>query len=79
MDYSTDELAVLQRFSEKTHIAGGARAGYVLRKRALSVAEAPGFDADSALAGLVEKGVLAASESGDFLFLTEQGVEALKG
>ncbi len=77
MDLSTDELAILQRFSEKTHSAGGPRLGYVLRRRSVSVGHAPEFDADGGLAGLVEKGLLASSESGDFVFLTEQGVEAL--
>ena len=77
MDLSTDELAVMKRFREKTHIAGGPRLGYVLRRRAFSVHQATGFDADGALSGLVEKGLLAASESGDFVFLTEQGVAAL--
>ena len=77
MDFSTDELTVLQRFSEKTHIAGGPRLGYVLRKTAVSAGQDPAFDADGALAGLVEKGLLASSENGDFVFLTEQGVEAL--
>lgn len=77
MDLSTDELAVLRRFSEKTHLAGGPRLGYVLRKRAVGAGQDPDFDTDGTLAGLVEKGLLASSESGDFVFLTEQGVEAL--
>ncbi|MDH3402307.1 MAG: hypothetical protein OES32_05240 [Acidobacteriota bacterium] len=74
MDLSTDERAVLQRFAEKTRMAGGPRLGYVLRRRAVS---AGGLDVDGALASLVGKGLLAASESGDFVFLTQQGVDAL--
>jgi len=77
MDLSAAEQIVMDRFREKTHIAGGPRAGYVLRREAVAYAQEPGFDLDAALATLVEQGLLASSEGGEWIYLTESGTEAL--
>jgi hypothetical protein len=69
----------MQRFAEKTHLAGGPRAGYALRRQALEAGHDSAFDLEAGLSGLVERGLLTASESGDYLYLTEQGVESLTG
>ena len=79
MDLSTVEQTVMERFSEKTHLAGGPRAGYVLRRQALAYGRDPDFDLDAGLRALVERGLLTTNESGDYVYLTEQGVEALTG
>jgi hypothetical protein len=78
MQLSDAETVVMERFAEKTHMAGGARAGYMLRRDAVKYGSDPGLDIDGAVAGLVERGLIAASESGTFLYLTESGVEALE-
>ena len=81
MDYSPVERLVLERFREKTAVAGGPRAGYVLRRQAIRYPHPDLGDAelDAALAGLVERGLLAPNEARDFFFLTEAGVAALAG
>lgn len=77
MDLTTSEQDVMDRFAHKTHIAGGPKAGYVLRRQALvSSAEA---EVDGGIASLAERGLLTVGESGDFVYLTEAGVEALAG
>ena len=75
MELSTTERAVLRRYEEKTRMAGGPRKGFVLRQDSIRYGEAD--DLAAGLDGLVEKGVLAASEDGRFFFLTEVGVELL--
>ena len=79
MSYSETETEVLHRFHEKCRIAGGAKPGYNLRRRAieLGVSSQAAADLDQGLASLVEKGLLAANEAGDRFILTESGVEAI--
>lgn len=77
MQRSNAENVVMERFAEKTHMVGGARAGYMLRRAAVKVVDDPELDIDGAVQALIERGLLAASENGEFLYLTEAGVEAL--
>lgn len=78
-DLSAAEKAVLDRFAEKVFIAGGARPGYTLRRRAvLQVQDAHvGVDLDAGLAALVARGLLKRNEKGDFYYLTAAGAAAL--
>ena len=73
------EQIILQRFREKCRLAGGPRAGFVLRHGAVMYVQHrhPEIDLEEGVASLIERGLLKASESGDFLFLSEAGVEAL--
>ena len=79
MELSPAERAVLQRYQEKTRIAGGPRQGFVLRQDAIRYDEAErgAGDLGAGLDGLVEKGLLSASEDRRFFFLTESGAELL--
>ena len=79
MELSPAEQAVLERYHQKTRIAGGPRNGFVLRQDSIRYDEAEGGGGDlgAGLDGLVEKGVLAASEDRRFFFLTESGAELL--
>lgn len=77
MDLSTTERALMDRFAQKTQIAGGASRGYVLRRQALAYDRGADFDLEGGLAKLVERGLLTTSESGDFVYLTEQGADSL--
>ncbi len=77
MDLSRDARAVLERYRDKTHLAGGPRAGYVLRRTAIGRGVDDAVDLGGAIAELTDGGLLSASENGDFLFLTESGVEAV--
>ncbi len=77
MELSPAEKSVLQRYHDKSRIAGGPRKGFVLRQDSIRYAEAEAGDLGTGLDGLVEKGVLAASEDRRFFFLTEAGVELL--
>lgn len=79
MDLAPAERAVLQRYHEKTRIAGGPRKGFVLRQKAILYGDDDrgGSDLDAGLDSLVEKGVLSPSEDRRFFFLTEAGVELL--
>ncbi|MFQ5527587.1 MAG: hypothetical protein ACE5GX_15165 [Thermoanaerobaculia bacterium] len=72
---------ILDRYAEKCRLAGGPRVGYVLRKQAiLHVAEDfPGVNLEAGLDTLVEDGLVKASESGDFYFLTAAGVAKIGG
>ncbi|MDH3745852.1 MAG: hypothetical protein OES47_12200 [Acidobacteriota bacterium] len=73
------ERIVLDRFLEKTRIAGGARTGYVLRKAAILFVggDHPGVDLEAALTRLVERDLLKVNDSGNFYFLTAAGAEQL--
>ena len=75
------QTIILRRYAEKCRLAGGPRVGYVLRKRAiLHVADDhPGVDLEAGVEALLEEGLLKASESGNFLFLTAAGVEKIGG
>ncbi len=79
MELTPSERAVLDRYAEKCHLAGGPRVGYVLRERAIRYHEGehPELDFDAALTGLVEKDLLKAGEGGEFYFLTAAGAELL--
>ncbi len=77
MDLTATEQSVMERFAHKTHIAGGAKAGYVLRRQAL--ASGAETEVDSSIASLVGRGLLTINESGEFVYLTEAGAEALTG
>jgi DNA-binding PadR family transcriptional regulator len=79
MELSAAERLILDRYHEKSRIAGGPRKGYVLRQRAIRYREAehPGLDLGAGLDELVEKGLLAASEDRRFYFLTEAGAQLL--
>lgn len=81
MDLSEVERVILDRFREKCRIAGGARAGYVLRRDAIRFVadEHPGLDFDQGLESLEERGLLKANEEKSLYFLAEPGVEALAG
>ncbi len=74
------EQLILDRFREKTRMAGGPRKGFVLRKASILFARDDHADVDfeTALAALVERDVLKVNESGDFYFLTEAGIETLE-
>jgi len=75
MDLTDAEQTVMQRFAHKTHIAGGAKAGYVLRRQTiLSGAET---EVEGGIAALVERGLLTVSDGGEFVYLTEDGAAAL--
>lgn len=79
MEYTDAENDVLARFSEKCRIAGGAKAGYVLRRQSIEYGwdEARRVAAAAGLEALVERGLLATNEARDRFVLTEQGVGAL--
>jgi hypothetical protein len=77
MDLTAIESAVMQRFAEKCVSAGGPKNGYVLRRLAIARGLDDGADVDAGISSLITRGFLAASENGDFLFLTEAGVESL--
>ncbi len=79
MDLSATERVLMDRFAEKTQSAGGARSGYVLRRRALAYDRGSDFDLAEGLAKLIERGLLASSESGDYVYLTQEGVDSLAG
>lgn len=79
MAFSETESGIMNRFHDKCRIAGGAKAGYNLRRQAIEAGFArPDGDAiDEGLASLVEKGLLASNEAGDRFILTATGVEAI--
>lgn len=80
MEPRSIERAILERYRDKCAMAGGAREGYVLRRRAIELG-APGAsaqDVDGVLGELVERGLLAASEKRDFYFLTAAGVREIE-
>lgn len=75
----TAEQVILARFKEKADMAGDLRVGYVLRRQAILHVQAdhPDVDLEEGIDSLVENGLLKASESREFLFLTASGVESL--
>jgi hypothetical protein len=79
MELSSVEELILDRFHEKTRMAGGARKGYMLRKQTVCVLENdhPDLDFEQGLASLADKGLLLASESGTLFYLSEAGAEAV--
>ena len=79
MSYSEAEAHVLSRFREKCRIAGGPKAGYVLRLRSIEQGWDPGGGsaAEQGLRELVDRGLLASNEAGDRFALTAEGVAVL--
>ena len=79
MDLTTVEQVILDRFYEKSRIAGGPRTGYMLRKQAVVCLESdhPELDFAAGLDSLTEKGLLLRAESGTLYYLSEAGSEAL--
>lgn len=79
MEPTRVEQVILDRFYEKSRMAGGPRAGYTLRKQAVVCLadDHPELDLEAGLASLVEKGMLLRTEAGSFYYLSEQGSEAL--
>lgn len=80
MTESPVERQILERFRERTHSAGGPKAGYVLRRHAVRTAhpELPAADLDAAFASLLERGLVAANVDSPVVFLTEAGAEAVR-
>ena len=81
MSTRTAEDLILDRFRQKCQAAGGPRTGFVLRRAAILYVQDrhPEASLTDGIDSLVENGVLKASESGDFLFLSAAGVELLGG
>lgn len=79
MDLTTVEERILDRFHERSRMAGGPRAGYMLRGDAVTVLkdDHPELDFQSGLSSLVDKGLLLKSESGTLFYLSEAGSEAV--
>ena len=79
MDLTTAEQVILDRFYEKSRIAGGPRTGYMLRRQAvLTLADDhPDLDLESGLDSLTDRGLLLRSEDGTLYYLSEAGSEAL--
>ena len=73
------ESFILNRFFEKCRIAGGPKAGYVLRKAAINYGIEPERESEFeiCLAGLVKQGVLFSNEASTLFFLTAKGVDVL--
>lgn len=70
--------AILRRYHDKTRIAGGARAGYNLRRRSIFWESGePASEQDRALAELVEQGLVKPNEAADRYALTAAGAERL--
>jgi hypothetical protein len=75
------EQIIVDRFRQKCQAAGGPRAGFVLRRAAILYVrdEYPELDLAAGIDSLVDSGVLKASDSGNFLFLSATGVQHLAG
>jgi len=78
MDSSQTEQAILARFKERCHRAGGVQVGYGMRAQAIRLAQPRGADVDSALSAMVEKGWLKMNAAGTWYFLTADGAERVK-
>lgn len=82
MDQSKAEQAVLARYKERGHRAGGVQAGFGMRAKAIRYLAPPApeaaADIDRALQGMVEKGWLKPNAAGTWYFLTEAGAEQVK-
>ncbi len=77
--WSEVERRILDRYAEKSRLAGGARGGLMLRRDSVAyhAERHPDLDFDAGLSSLVEKGVLAPNEGGDRFALTEDGAGIL--
>ena len=74
MSFSESERTILARYYDKTRLAGGAKAGYLLRADVLK-ADGGGEVVEAGLVALAEKGLLQRTEAGDRYMLTEEGAE----
>ncbi len=79
MDLTTVEQLILDRFYEKSRMAGGPRPGYMLRKQAIVRLDSDRteLDFETGLESLTDRGILLRSESGALYYLSEAGAEAL--
>lgn len=79
MDLTTVEQVILDRFWEKSRMAGGPRTGYMLRKQAVLRLESdhPDLDFEVGLEALTDKGLLMRTEGGALYYLSEAGAERL--
>lgn len=77
---SAVERLILERFRERTHSAGGPKAGYVLRREAVRQKhpDVPEPDLAAAFDALLARGLVAANEDSPVVFLTEAGAEAVR-
>ena len=80
MTEQTAEQVILARYREKCRMAGGLRTGFVLRRGAILYVQAdhPQLDLEAGIGRLIDQGLLKASESAEFVFLTAAGVERLE-
>jgi hypothetical protein len=78
MELSKAEQAILARFHERCHRAGGVQPGYGMRAQAIRYVQPPGVDLDQALQSMVEKGWLKPNAAGTWYFLTADGAEQVK-
>lgn len=72
------EQAILARFKERCHRAGGVQAGYGMRAKAIGLVLPPGTDVEGTLKGMVEKGWLKPNAAGTWYFLSADGAERVK-
>lgn len=81
MELTKVEQVILDRFAEKCRIAGGLRAGYMLREEAICYYkdESPELDFEQGLEQLVAKDLLKVNEGGGLYYLTAAGVAHLGG
>jgi hypothetical protein len=75
MSFSESERAILASYHDKTRLAGGANAGYLLRVGALATLLGGTAHVESGLAQLADKGLVQPTEAGDRYYLTEAGAE----
>lgn len=77
---SSVERLILERFRERTHSAGGAEAGYVLRREAVRIKhpEIAEGDLDAAFDALLARGWVAKNEDSPVVFLTEDGAAVVR-
>ncbi len=80
MDYTPAERVILDRYAEKTHIAGGPKTGYMMRKQSIVYFSEghPEINLEQGLESLVEKGLVMPSDDAERYYLSEQGAEALR-
>ena len=79
MDPSKAEQAVLVRYKERCDRAGGVKAGFGMRAKAIRyMAPEAAADIDLALENMVKKGWLKPNAAGTWYFLTELGAEQVK-
>lgn len=78
MNPSQIEQAILVRFKERSHRAGGVEPGYGMRTKAIGLVLPAGTDVEGTLKGMVEKGWLKANAAGTWYFLSADGAERVK-